>query len=54
MASPLQDEMCPDLAAQEAAAEFWIGNAHSVLAVETSGLLFNARCEHHTSTVTQT
>ena len=52
-ASPLQNGLCPESAAQQAASEFSIENIHSVLAVGTSGPVFNARYKHHTSTVIQ-
>ena len=44
-ACSLQDGLCPESAAQQAA-EFSFGNIHSVLAVGTSGPVFYARCNH--------
>ncbi len=52
-ASPLQDGLCPEPAAQQAASEFSIGNIHSVLAVGTSGPVFHARYKRHTSKMIQ-
>lgn len=39
----LQDGLCPETAAQQAASDFSIGHIHSVLAVGTSGPVFHAR-----------
>ena len=50
-ASPLWDRLCPEHAAQQAASDFSIASIHSVLAVGTSGPVFNARYTQHTSTV---
>ena len=52
-ASPRQNGLCPEPAAQQAASEFSIENIYSVLAVGTSGPVFHARYTHHTSTVIQ-
>ncbi len=53
MASPLQDGLCPEVAAQQAASEFSVGNIQPVLAVGTSGPVFHARYRHHTSAMIQ-
>lgn len=47
MASPLRDCMCPEAAAQQAASLFSVESVQAVLAVGTSGPVFNARYRHN-------
>lgn len=51
--SALQNGLYPEVVTQQAASEFKIGHILSVLAVGTSGPVFHARYNHHTSAVAQ-
>ena len=46
-ASPLGDCLCPEAAAQQAASLFSVESVQAVLAVGTSGPVFNARYSHN-------
>ena len=50
VASPLVGCMCPEAAAQQAASLFSIEMVQAVLAVGTSGPVFNARYRHNAHT----
>ena len=51
--SVLHNGLYPEAVTQQAASEFKIGHILSVLAVGTSGPVFHARYNHHTSAVAQ-
>ena len=51
VANPLVGCMCPEAAAQQAASFFFVESVQAVLAVGTSGPVFNARYRHNACTL---